>query len=296
MVAARRDLIRWFGKVNKVQEFGPIAQAFEVYAEACAYLVLKAKGIALERTPGTGKDKQKRPDFIYTTSGGSIYFEVKCLDVEGGTRRHAELADRALDVAVKLDLKRRKPGVHFGELEISPFEPGSKPSDRIEKVIQKIRSNLKRDQIRYGPTILVVDLGRLELVAQHPSSLLPVYFNEGMPSITCASGELWHVAFGRKGDMIYQLPEFEGKTNLDRPLEEEGVLREFPELLGVSFILHRLAGLKEIFSLRTLSPETALLKNPLTLDEFKVGEVVRAYSDAFNDDYNTYQSNYVRSK
>jgi hypothetical protein len=27
LVAARRDLIRWFGKVNKVQEFGPIAQA-----------------------------------------------------------------------------------------------------------------------------------------------------------------------------------------------------------------------------------------------------------------------------
>src|SRR5271169_4743583 len=88
LVTARRDLIRFLGKVKQVQDFGPVAQAFEVYAEACTYLLLKAKGIALQRTPGTGKDKQKRPDFIYSNSRGSIYFEVKCLDFEGGASRH----------------------------------------------------------------------------------------------------------------------------------------------------------------------------------------------------------------
>jgi hypothetical protein len=213
---------------------------------------------------------------------------VKSLDFDEGWVRHQKLALDALGKKADLDERARKPGIHFGEpIEISGFEPGAEPADRIEIVIRKIRGNAKFDQLTYGPTLLVIDMGRIECESQHPSALLPVYFNEGPPDPAIASGELWHAALGRVGDMIYRLPEFAGKSNLDRPLKETGTLTEFPELLGMSFVLRRSSGLDQIYSILNLIPDAAKWSNPLTIGEHDVEELLHKMSDAMNDTANS---------
>lgn len=39
----------------------------------------------------------------------------------------------------------------------------------------------------------------------------------------CVSGELWHVAFGRKGHLIFKPSQFGGKGNIDGFLERDGI-------------------------------------------------------------------------
>jgi len=292
---ATDDLLKFFSKIQQPTDFIQIAQAYEAYAEASAYIFLKGKGLDLKRTPGTGKEKQKRPDFEFSAEKGNIYFEIKSLDFQDGKIRHKNLAYEALDVAADLDARARKTGVHFGELEVSAFEPGATPADRIEIVTNKICGATKLEQIRYGPTILVVDLGRINMDTHHPSALLPVYFDDRMDA-ACVSGELWHVAQGLIGDMIYKPTEFEGKSNLDRRLNVEGILRGFPELLGVSFFLHRISGEKEIYSIWNLNPVTQGLQNPLTLEEHEIGELFHTFSDAVNDNHNQHSFEWVHRK
>lgn len=58
----------------------------------------------------------------------------------------------------------RKPGIHFGEPhEISGHLPNAGSVARIDDTIQKISNNIKAGQIEYGPTVLVVDLGRFNI-------------------------------------------------------------------------------------------------------------------------------------
>lgn len=288
LLAAYEAILSRLEAVRQPEDFGPIAQAYEEYSEASVYLLLTGRGVSLARTAGTGGMKQKRPDFTCSHNGGNIYIEVKSLDFDEGSVRHRRLALDALDKKADLDQRARKPGVHFAEpIDISGFDAAAGPADRIEIVIRKIRSNSKFDQLTYGATLLVVDMGRLECEAQHPSALLPVYFNDGPPDPAIASGELWHVACGRIGDMIYKIPEFAGKPNLDRPLKENGTLRDFPELLGICFVLHALSGPKRLYTICNLSPDRQKWRQPLSLDEHQVEDLLHKMSDAMNDTSNS---------
>lgn len=293
--AAYKAILKHFQNVRQPEDYGVIGQAYEQYSEAAIYLLLTARGLSLSRTPGTGSANQKRPDFVCAHEGGDIYIEVKSLDFDEGWVRHQKLALDALEKQADLDHRARKPGVHFGEaIEISGFPVGAGPADRIEIIIRKIRGNAKFDQLTHGPTLLVVDMGRLECEAQHPSSLLPVYFNEGPPDPAIASGELWHIALGCVGDMVYKLPEFAGKTNLDRQLKETGTLHEFPELLGITFILHGLSSATRIYTIWNTVPAASKWTNPLTLDEDAVEQLFHKMSDAMNDTQNSRATQYHR--
>ncbi|WP_420419628.1 hypothetical protein [Pacificispira sp.] len=294
MLECARDLKRYLGAIQQPEDYSPVAQAYAVYAEALAYILLDKRKVRLERTPGTGGHGQKRPDFLHKHSKGDVYFEVKCLDFQGGVTRHKNLADDALEVAADLDGRAHQAGVHSGVLEISAFDETGGPAERIETLIDKTVGNLKGGQLKYGPCILIVDMGRLQPEAQHPCSLLPVYYNDGFPSPACVSGELWHVALGRMGDMIYQLPEFEGKSNLTRTLQREGVLHQHPELLGISFILPRLSREADIYSIWNEQPDLTGVHNACGLSELEIGEFISSYSDAMNDTQNTYGFEYVR--
>lgn len=288
----RRKIYRCLKTITDPENYDSIAQAFTMYAEANTYLLLQNKGVQLNRTPGTGGQQQKRPDFLFTHPNGEVYFEVKCLDFKGGKDRHRELSYKALDVAVDLDQRARKPGVHFGEeIVIAPFGEGSTPADRIETLISKLENNLKVEQFRYGPCILVVDLCITNPVAHHPGCILPIYYDENLKS--CVSGELWHVALGYSGDMIYKIPEFDGQSNLDRCLKKDGIIHQYPELFGVSFVLHRLSGKKEIYSIHNMTPKKCKLKKQCTLSEYEIVKLIYSYSDAFNNSENGEQSNYA---
>ncbi len=84
-----------------------MAQAYEAYAEASFCLVMADRGVQLERTPGTGKLNQKRPDFVHHHGNGDIYFEVKALEIAAPIARHKEIAHQALEIAADLDQRAR---------------------------------------------------------------------------------------------------------------------------------------------------------------------------------------------
>ena len=288
------EMLRHFHDVKQPEDRGPIAQAYAAYAEASVYILFKNKDIDLVRTPGTGQHAAKRPDFLYKHQSGEICFEVKCLDFEGGDARHKSIANEALENATDLDARARTPGGHVTEQVLSSFEPGATPADRIEKLIKKLSNNIKQGQLRHRPCILVVHLGRTMMVDDSPSCLLPVYYND-RPPVSCVSGELWHVALGRCGDMIYRLPDFEGAGNLDRPLGEKGILFQYPELLGISFVLPHLSGPSEteIYSIRNISQTGDVCEIPCGLAEREIDELIYTYSDAVNNSNNTFECKYI---
>ena len=219
LAALERELHTKLRAIKRPEDHPQMAQAYEVYSEACVYMAMKGRGIALHRTPGTGKHRQQRPDFVHQHASGNIYFEVKALEIADPLVRHNKIASEALDKAAELHARAQKPGVHFSEHVISGHLEGATAVERIDATIERIRNTIKPDPIHFGPTVLVVDLGRLSGVPQGPSGLLPVFFHDGPSAKSCVSGELWQIALGLPGEQIFVLPEFDGKSNLggDRP-------------------------------------------------------------------------------
>jgi hypothetical protein len=282
-----RELRAKLKAVTAPEDHIQMAQAYEAYSEASFYLAMKDRGVVLERTPGTGGHKAKRPDFRYSHASGHLYFEVKALEIAEPLRRHKEIGHEALEIAAEMDERVRKPGVHFGKPhEISGHLPNAGSVARIDDTIQKISNNIKAGQIEYGPTVLVVDLGRLRGIAQGASGLLPVFFHEAPPAESCVSGELWQVALGLPGEQILSLPEFDGKSNLAGHQTEKGILRQFPALMAITFFLPRWSDKPELLTIWNVGWDQTALENACTLKEREIEAVLHGYSDGLNDQRN----------
>jgi hypothetical protein len=287
LAALRRELRDKLRTITSPEHHMQMAQAYEAYSEAAFYLEMKDRNVLLERTPGTGRHGEKRPDFRHSRSSGDLYFEVKALEISEPLSRHKEIAYEALEIAADLDQRARKPGVHFGEPhEISGHLPTADTASRIDETIRKIRNNIKLEQIQFGATVLVVDLGRLSGIPQGASGLLPVFFNDGPPAESCVTGELWQIAVGLPGEQIFVLPEFEGKSNLDGHQIERGILREFTSLMGITFVQPRWSERPELLTIWNTRWDRSTLKNPCPLSEHEVEEVLKKYSDGLNDQRN----------
>lgn len=89
---------------------------------------------------------------------------------------------------------------------ISGHLPGTRAAGRVDKTTKRIHNVVNLDQIEYGPTILVVDLGRFAGMPYGPSGLLPVFFHDEPPAESCVSGEMWHIALGEPGERLFELP------------------------------------------------------------------------------------------
>ena len=279
-----RDRLR---SIKVAEDYLQMSQAYEAYAEANVCFELARRDVRLERTPGTGEDKKKRPDFTYRHGSGNIYFEVKALEIVGPLTRHKEMADGALEAAADLDARARsKPGVHFSETEFSGFKHSTSASERIDIVIERINNTVKTAQLRYGPTVLMIDLGRLPVIPFGPSALLPVFFHDGPPAESCVSGELWHIALGNPGERIFRLPKFDGRSNLDGHLKKRGILHDHPGLVAISFVFPSWSGPAEILTIWNVTSEQSALQNKLTLEEHEVDELLAKFSDGLNDDRN----------
>jgi hypothetical protein len=282
-----RELRAKLKAVKAPEDRGQMAQAYEAYSEASFYLEMKDRGVGLERTPGTGGHQAKRPDFRYPHSSGDLYFEVKALEITEPLRRHKEIGHAGLEVAAELDGRAREPGVHFGEpLQISGHLPNADSVARIDNTIQKISNNIKAGQIGYGPTVLVVDLGRLFSLAQGPSGLLPVYFHEGPPAESCVSGELWQVALGLPGEQIFALPDLDGESNLAGHQTQTGILRQFPALMAITFFLPHWSTRSELLTIWNVGWDQSSLENACNLEEHEIEAVLDCYSDGLNDEHN----------
>lgn len=287
LASLRRELHAKLRAVNRPEDHMQMAQAYEAYSEASFYLEMKTRNVTLDRTPGTGEHGEKRPDFRHSYVAGSIYFEVKALEIADPLSRHKEIAYEALEIATDLDVRARKPGIHFGKPhEISGHVRNTDTIKRIEDAIEKISNNVKVGQIYYGPTVLVVDMGRFSGIPQGPSGLLPAFFHDGPPAESCVSGELWQIALGLRGERVFSLPEFDGQSNLAGHQQRQGLLHDFPGLFAVTFMLPRWSKNPELLTIWNIGSEQTLLANPCTLPEHEVGELLAKYSDGLNDQRN----------
>jgi hypothetical protein len=287
MEALCSELRRALKAVRQPEDYDAMAQAYEAYTEAVVCDEFCRRGIVLERTPGTGDYRQKRPDFIHRAPAGGIYVEVKALEIADRLTRHEGIAQDALGIAVDLDTRARTPGLHFGEPHvISGHIPGTRAAGRVDTTARRIHNVVKLDQIEYGPTILVVDLGRLAGMPCGPSGLLPVFFHDEPPAESCVSGEMWHIALGEPGDRLFELPEFDGKSNLGDKQTELGVLRQFPSLLAITFLYQGWSKPSELFTIWNRQWDQSRLANACAVDEPTIEAILRKYSDGLNDENN----------
>ena len=119
-----------------------------------------------------------------------------------------------------------------------------------------------------------------------PSSLLPVFFNDGPPAESCVSGELWQIGLGQAGEQLFSLPEFDGNSNLAGHQNRSGIFREYPGLMAVTFVHPRRSQKSELFTLWNVGFDQSLLKNPCTLNELDIDDLLHRFSDGVNDSSN----------
>lgn len=287
LTSLERELRAKLRAVGGPEDHMQMAQAYEAYSEASFYLEMKTRNVILTRTPGTGQHGEQRPDFQHSHASGNIYFELKALEIAEPLRRHKEIANESLEIAAELDARARKPGVHVSAPHvISGHVENAKTVDRIDDTIGKIRNNIKGGQIHFGPTVLVVDLGRLSGIPQGPSGLLPVFFHDRPPAESCVSGELWQIALGLPGEQVFSLPEFDGKSNLAGHQTERGILHDFPGLFAITFMLPRWGEKPSLFTIWNIGSDQTLLENPCKLSESEIGDLLATYSDGLNDQHN----------
>lgn len=273
--------------VRRPEDHPQMAQAYEAYAEATFWLEMLDRGVRLDRTPGTGQNSQQRPDFVHHHQQGDIYFEVKALEVADPLARHKEIAYISLEAAADLDERARNSGVHIGEpQEISGHLPGVTLAKRIDTTIDKITNNVKAGQIYFGPTVLVVDLGRFDTIPYGPSSLLPVFYHDETPAESCVSGELWQISQGQLGEQLFSLPDFDGKSNLGGHQNKNGILREFDGLMAITFVHPRWSEKSELLTLWNPTFKQDRLTNTCTVNEAEIGRLLHSYSDGLNDTSN----------
>jgi hypothetical protein len=278
------ELLNRLSAITQPEDHGIMAQAYEIYGEAEVYLALTSRGVKLERTSGTGEHRQKRPDFVYRHNTGVLYFEVKTLEIAKPYSRHREIAIAALDTAVDLEMRAKRSGVHSSALAVSGHEEGSSPAARIDSTIARLRNLIDKGQVGFGPTVLVVHLGRLPTTFFGACALVPVFYCKA-PQQTCVSGELWHIALGNRGERIFKLPDFEGMSNLDDHQTYSGILIDHPELVGITFFQPNWAAAPELLTIWNTRRQAGD-EQPCGLKEADLETTFLRYSDGLNDDLN----------
>ena len=201
--------------------------AYDYYNEAVCYYELQRKGYMVNNIP---EEKKATPDFKVVLSSlneklKKVYIEVKSLSFVGGNNRFNEIQKDALNNYISIEQQRRNgKQVCIAEQVISPLGTNSIIGE-IEELNKKINNNIKREQYEYDnrdDTILLVDLSQY-IFPLKKEDCLPIY-----PDIShkcCITGRLWMLVFGKEGERVYRLLDFEG----DKCIEDKG--------LGLSGIL-----------------------------------------------------------
>ena len=217
--------------------------AYGHYSEAVCYYMLQKKGFTLKKIP---ESSAPTPDFevnftIKDWTGRdipkSVFLEVKSLSFADGILQYQNAQRASLDMHIRIEesLKRGN-RVGLGYYVVSPL--GYKNIDYtsgIEILIKKINQNIKEDQYHYEEgkdTILFVDLSQFA-ISFTMCECLPVY--PDMNKKCSVSGRLWMIAFGRMGERVYDCCEFPGKENLNRDLQQEGILERYKFIKGIIF-------------------------------------------------------------
>ncbi len=247
--AAGEATARWFVEelsVSLERITGPemeedVGSFIDRYGEALAYWRLSKRGVLVERI----KEQHgvQTPDFTATGDSGKFFVEVKTPRIVAndpglprGWTAHEVMVYDSLNARMAMEASAQRPGAHFGELAIDPYRPSLNAgftgpvvptkrlssAQRVNILVRKIEAMIKPEQFSSGPTVLLVPLLRLPLDIDHPSAIVPGYFDEASECVV--SGEWWHVGWGQTGDPMLGFPDFPGATNLADRLDRHGIM------------------------------------------------------------------------
>lgn len=223
--------------IKNIEDYAALVQIAESYSECFIYSKLKA---LLFVRPVPESANSRSPDFEVMFRDSTAYFEVKALNMVGGFLKHKQIMLSGMTSTIEAEESSKHGGIGFGEQEIAPYRSENRPynprSTRlvIEELILKVQQNIKEDQFKIGPTILLIDLcGHLPILSEPVKSLQERFYD--YDSKAHISGEFWHVAFGSIGSNISTFPEFAGGPNSDGTLQKSGILNENTFIKGLVF-------------------------------------------------------------
>ncbi|MDH5647657.1 MAG: hypothetical protein OEZ01_16720 [Candidatus Heimdallarchaeota archaeon] len=223
---------------------------YSLYKEMEIYLRLKSSFI-IEAIPETD---HKTPDFCIQFRGEKIFAELKTLLAMYADLFYKSIDEAGLDAAVKTETELinavANPSENFSpdkiiifssEIVVAPhrkdatYDPRSK-LHVIKNIINKFAQNFKREQYACGNTISIIDITQLGLISPLILSLLPIHKSlSPQQSIAFESGELWNIAFGVQNQILFRQPEFNGCSNYDSNLTENGIMNDYPDVKGILF-------------------------------------------------------------
>lgn len=233
---------------------GKLTEKFaQTLGEAQFVVMCHEKGISLRRIPE--EKSKKTPDFGATFGACEMFFEIKTLSVVNGAIGITDAQESSLDANIDIEsqLKQGK-RIAIGTSETNPY---SNKVDRDKTILgvantllEKTRGNIKADQFANPNTFLVLNLSVIPPLVADPKALCPVYPDDYMfPK--AVTGELWMVAFGNKGMLIFGTPEFEGNSCVEGVFEKVGILvdSEYNAVAGIIFMIHPLSGPFQLYGL-----------------------------------------------
>lgn len=235
----RRNAMAYLAAIENYDAMRALADAV---AEARLFLAL-AERLPVERVPKAKVDPT--PDFKVPTANGHVFIEAKTPDVAMGSEKHRQIMNEGLDA--KIDLANQLAHgkrLAITERVVAPYEQAGldyNPRSRrmvIETLIVRGRRLATREQFSHGPTVLLLNLDRLPIMGNAGNGLMDRAFID-QESGVMVSGILWHVAFGRAGDPIRRVPEFDGiSDDDDGALGLDGILLARGFVPAILFYVH----------------------------------------------------------
>lgn len=208
-------------------------QLVECYNEEWVLKYLNNCGVKAEKIPET--NEHNTPDFKCSIKVNNeekeFYVELKTLNICGGNYAHNANNETSLDAAIETEeyfrihpQEKIHIGINFPENFDSKLKDNNDIATLTEIIIDKMEQNIKLKQFVQNPTFLFVMLDRLAPGIGSKEDLLSYYFDKRSKSIV--SGILWASCFAEIGHLILRQAEFGGATNIQRPLQKQGILNQ----------------------------------------------------------------------
>ena len=197
---------------------------FETYHEALFYILARQRGVQLEAVPET---REATADFIVIRQPEER-FELKTIDFTGGGHAYKPITEAALDQHIAAEQEAQQRGIGFGASVVRPHGPATNFREAVERVMRQVGGNVKAGQFGRCPTFLVLPMIRTAIHSRE-EELEPVRIT---PSGLRGAGHLWTIAAHRPGDAF-----FDPISRDALPLERAGILRDFPFVRGIVFLV-----------------------------------------------------------
>ncbi len=285
--------------INKIDYDSMFKSAYEAYNEAITFSDL-SRICDIVNIPETD---ESTPDFKveFKRDGNEkldiIYMELKTIAFSDGNLNYLRSQESALKARIKSEdeIKKGRKCV-ITERIIDPFGNNRKsnPSgsgfeeqfdieyssfkDDIRIIRDKIKNNFKESQFTNGDTIMIVDLNQLGFNVRNEDC---VAVERSFNHVGYTSGLLWNVAFGKEGDRLFLMPQFEGMPNLDdTTLGFNGILVDYDIIKGLLFISGRTPEERSLFGFYKYKDQDS-----------SVAHFINLVSTFYNDDRNSYGFN-----